>query len=120
MKARENIPKGSEDKVFVNDKGIQIQSITKAFKNSLKQCGIEKNVTPYSLRHMWITSMVRRPDIPMKLISTVAGHTSTNMIDTIYSHLRAEDMVSIFQRSEAKKQEILKAREKGKAEKASE
>jgi integrase/recombinase XerD len=96
------------DPLFLNDKGKQIKSINKPFKKSLIECGIEKNLTMYSLRHLFTTRMVRRPDIPIKVLSEVLGHTSTDMINKHYSHLKTEDYVNIFQRSEENKQDILK------------
>lgn len=93
--------------VFVNDNGVQIKSITKQFKKSLVECGIEKNLTMYSLRHLFTTRMVRRPDIPIKILSEVLGHKDTTMINKFYSHLRTEDLVNVFQRSEDHKQEII-------------
>jgi len=107
LKSRPNISKKSKDFVFVNDKGVQIKSITKQFKKSLMECGIEKNLTMYSLRHLFTTRMVRRPDIPIKILSEVLGHKDTTMINKYYSHLRTEDLVNVFQRSEDHKQEII-------------
>jgi len=71
------------------------------------ECGIEKNLTMYSLRHLFTTRMVRRPDIPIKILSEVLGHKDTTMINKYYSHLRTEDLVNVFQRSEDHKQEII-------------
>lgn len=110
LQARQNISNNPDDPVFVNDQGIQIKSISKAFKKSLDDCGIKRNLTMYSLRHLFTTRMVRRPDIPIKILSEVLGHKNTTMIDKHYAHLRAEDYVNVFQRSEDHKQEILKNR----------
>ena len=106
--SRENIPNQPDDPLFVNDKGKQILSITKPFKRSLVECGINKNLTMYSLRHLFTTRMVRRPDIPIKVLSDVLGHKDTSMIDKHYAHLRAEVFVNVFQRSEDHKQEFIK------------
>jgi len=111
--SREGIPKEDNDPVFVNDKGRQIKSISKQFKKSVKS-EIGKDMTLYSLRHLFTTRMVRRPDIPLKVLSEVLGHTSTDMINKYYSHLKTEDIVNIFQRSEDHKQEILEKREQEK------
>lgn len=101
-----------EDYVFVNDNGIQIKDIRKSFKKSLKECGIDKDLTMYSLRHLYTTRMVKRPDIPLKMISYTLGHKDTTMIERVYSHLRSEDVVKTFENSESKKQEILNKEKK--------
>lgn len=107
LKSRENISKEPNDKVFVNNNGIQIKNIRNGFKKSLRECGIDEKLTMYSLRHLFTTRMVRRPDIPIKILSEVLGHKDTTMINKYYSHLRTEDLVNVFQRSEDHKQEIL-------------
>ncbi len=117
LKARENISKGEKDFVFVNDKGIQIKSMNKAFKKSLVECKIEKNkLTMYSLRHLFTTRMIKRADIAPKVLATVLGHRDLTMIDKHYSHLKVEDLVYMFQQSELKKQEILKQRRQDQSE----
>lgn len=108
LKAREGIAIGPDDYVFVNDDGVRIASISKAFKKSLLACQIEKNLTMYSLRHLFTTRMVRRPDIPIKVLAEVLGHKDTTMINKVYSQLRAKDLVNVFQRSEDHKQEEIK------------
>jgi integrase len=109
LKSRENISKGKDDFVFVNDVGKQIRYIHKSFKKGLKECGIEKNLSMYSLRHLFTTRILTtRPDIPTKILSEVLGHVDTKMIDRVYGHLRGDDLVKFFKRSEEKKQEILK------------
>ena len=108
LKSRDGIPKGPDDKVFVNDKNHQIISLNKPFKRSLVECNIDKNLTIYSFRHLFTTRMVKRPDIPIKILSEVLGHTSTDMINKHYSILKAEDYVNVFQESEKHKQEILR------------
>jgi len=103
-----DVSKSPKDPLFVNDKGRQIKSITKQFKKSVRDCGIDKDLTMYSLRHLFTTRMVRRPDIPIKVLSEVLGHVSTDCVNKWYSHLKTADIVNIFQRSEDHKQEILK------------
>jgi len=113
LQARVDIPKGPDDPVFVNDNGLQIKNIRNGFKHSLNECGISSTLTLYSLRLLFTTRMVRRPDIPIKVLSDVLGHTDTTMISKHYSHLRAEDYVNVFQRSEDHKQaEIQRQQEK--------
>lgn len=103
LKKRKSVSSNDNDFVFVNDKGKQIKNIRKAFKNSLKACNINKNLSMYSLRHLFTTRMVKRSDIPLKSLALVLGHKDTKMLDKVYSHLRSEELVSIFQNSENNK-----------------
>ena len=48
--------------------GKQIKNISKSFKNSLSECEIDKQLTMYSLRHLYTTRMVKRPDLPLQMI----------------------------------------------------
>jgi len=66
----------------------------------------------YSLRHLYTTRILStRPDIPIKILSEVLGHVDTKMIDKYYGHLRPTDLVKFYEKSEEKKQEILKERQ---------
>lgn len=103
LRNRENIPVGDEDPVFVNENGIQVQNIRKAFKNSLKKCKIDRNLSMYSLRHLYTTIMVQRPDIPLKMVSFSLGHTDSTMVDKHYAHMRADEIIEIFKKSEENK-----------------
>jgi len=104
--SREGIDKSEDDFVFVDDNNKQVKSITRAFKKSLIECDIDKPLTMYSLRHLFITRMVKH-GANLKVLSEVVGHTSTNMINKHYSHLSGEDYVKMFQEMEKIKQDIL-------------
>jgi integrase len=51
-----------------------------------KRTGLGKEAVPYALRHHWITDALAR-GVPIKTVAQLAGHTSTAMIDRVYSHL---------------------------------
>lgn len=115
LKNREGISTEPSDYIFVNDDGVRVLNISKSFKNGLKECGIEKNLSMYSLRHTYTTRIITtRPDIPLKLLAESLGHTSVSMIEKHYGHLRPTEIVKYFQRSEDTKQQILKERKKNK------
>ncbi|MEI7638692.1 MAG: site-specific integrase [Syntrophus sp. (in: bacteria)] len=102
---------GSEDYVFVNDKGKRVINIYQSFKKALGKCGITKRLSMYSLRHTFATRIVStRPDIPLKILAEAMGHVDVRMIDKHYGHLRPEHLVKYFQHSEDRKQEILNGR----------
>jgi len=103
-----NIPMTDDDYVFVNDNGARIKDIRKSFKKSLESCGIDTTITMYSLRHLYTTRMVKRPDIPLKMVSFTLGHTDTTMVERVYSHLKSDDIVNTFEKSQQNKEVILK------------
>ncbi len=112
-----DVPTGPDDYVFVNDKGKRIINITRSFKKGLVECGIKKQLSMYSLRHTYATKMVStRPDIPLKILAEAMGHVNTNMLEKHYSHLRPEHLVKYFERSEMKRQQILKDRKQDQSE----
>jgi integrase len=96
LKAR-NVLKGPEDYVFVDNKGMQIGNIKKSFKNSLKECGIDKAFPMFSFRHQFATEMTAR-GVPPKALSEQMGHKSMRMIDETYTHLMREHHAIIAER----------------------
>jgi len=109
--SREKVPKGPDDFVFVNDKGIQVKNIRNSWKKGLRECGLSQSLVMYGFRHLYTTRMVKRSDIPILLISKTLGHRDTTMISKHYEHLRVEDLVSVFQQSENHKNQIKKEQE---------
>ena len=103
LRSREGIPKGPNDPVFVNDKGVQIKYINKSFKKSLSELGINNKLSIYSFRHTYVTRLIKNPEISMKIVSQILGHTDTTMVDRIYSHLTDDDALRAIQRMEEKK-----------------
>lgn len=111
LKNRENIKTEPSDYIFIDDTGKRILNISRSFKKSIRECGIDKRLSMYSLRHTYTTRIIStRPDIPLKILSESLGHTSVSMIEKHYGHLRPIDLVKYFQKSENKKQEIIKER----------
>jgi integrase/recombinase XerD len=68
-------------------------SIQKAIKTSAKLAGIQKNVTPHTLRHSFATAMLEA-GVDLLTISRLLGHASfaTTMI---YLHCRQEHLQSV-------------------------
>jgi len=91
------VPNGPEDFVFLDSKGRQIKNIKKAFKNSLKACGIEKPFPMFSFRHQFATEMTAR-GMPPKALSEQMGHKTMRMIDETYTHLMREHHAIISER----------------------
>ena len=116
LKNRNGISTNPEDFVFVDNRGKRIRNIRKSFRKGLKEVGIDKDVSMYTLRHMYTTNMLLRTDIPLKMISRSLGHTSSRMVDKHYSHLQIQDLVDVFQKSEKEKSKIFENIKKRKLE----
>jgi integrase len=97
--SRNNIPKGQDDPVFVNDKGKQVKSIRKSFKYCLEKCGLDTSVCLYSFRHRFTTRILLQNTIPMVVLSKILGHKSTEMVMKHYESLDKYHFVKIFQDS---------------------
>lgn len=97
--SRENIPKGKDDPVFLNDKGKVVKSIRKCFKTSLEKCGIENDVSLYSFRSRFTTRMCLREDVPVVVLSKLLGHKSTQMVMSHYENLEKDQFLKILTES---------------------
>lgn len=108
LKERPNIPINDDNFVFVNNKGIQVKSINKFWKKTLKHLDIDDDITIYSLRHLFTTRLIKRPDISIKLISELLGHKDTTMVERIYGKwINIESKVNIILESESIREDIL-------------
>lgn len=71
--------------IFRNAKGNPwtASTVCKRFK---RLDGKKAKVRQYDFRHAWITEMLRR-GVDSHVVATLAGHTSTAMIDKVYGHV---------------------------------
>ncbi len=56
------------------------------FRRVRQRAGLPKDCKVYGTRHGWITQAVKR-NVNPKVIAELVGHTTTKMIDTVYTHL---------------------------------
>jgi integrase len=73
--------------ILLNSYGLawDTQSINAAFARIRKRASLGRHVTPYSIRHWWITSQLEK-EVPAAVVAELAG-TSLQMIQKHYSHL---------------------------------
>lgn len=84
--------------IFCNDKGEVIQHFREGFNAVIKEAGVEfdrkgKKLTPYSLRHSYITfRLVKAEDMSVFALAKNCG-TSVQMIEQFYSDAITEDFI---------------------------
>ncbi len=82
-----NIQKGSEDIVFISNRGNSISRITVFYYAKLyaKMAGIEKEVSPHIFRHSFATHLLER-GANIRVIQEMLGHEKITTTE-IYTHL---------------------------------
>lgn len=106
---RPNIPKGDDDFVFVNDRGVQVKDIRKYWKKTLTHLGIDTRYTIYSLRHLYSVRMIRRPEINVRMLAELLGHSSIQMVETTYAKwISIDHKIDAMKKSEQRREDILK------------
>jgi integrase/recombinase XerD len=85
-----------EDPLFVNGKGKRIsrQEIWGFIKAAAKEKGIEKNVSPHTLRHSYATHMLER-GADLRIIQELLGHSSIATTER-YTHISKKKLKESF------------------------
>ncbi len=71
-------------KVFIGQRGALTRSAIYKIVNKLGEKSIGKNVYPHMLRHQCFTAMAKNPDVDLKTISSIAGHSNTELTMKYY------------------------------------
>lgn len=66
------------------NKSISVRALEKEFTRRLSILGIEKHITPYSMRHAYLTRMASK--INIILLKELAGHSSTKTTERYVHH----------------------------------
>ena len=82
--------------LFLNNRGNQISrvSIWKIIKKHCLSAGIEKKVTPHTLRHTFATHLLNG-GADMRIVQELMGHTDISTTQ-IYTHLDKSSLVNIY------------------------
>lgn len=112
LKNREGISTKQNDFVFIDKNGRLVGKINKSWKTCLTTLGINPDITPYSLRHLFGRRMVKRSDIPLKTTSQLMGHKSTEMLERVYGkEIRFRDNLNLMLKSEERREKIIEKME---------
>jgi len=82
-----NIHKDHEDFLFLNRRGKKLTRVMifTMIKNSVRDAGIEKNISPHTFRHSFATHLVEG-GADLKAVQDMLGHESITTTE-IYTHL---------------------------------
>lgn len=83
------------DNVFLNSNNVPYDfgSIRKCLKRILKNAGLEKNITPHSLRHGY-GSILLSKGVDIKIVSKLLGHKDITTTYNIYIGVYKEDEIN--------------------------
>jgi len=81
------IDKGSEDHIFLNQRGRHLSriSVFNFVKKAAEMSGINKNVSPHTFRHSFATHLVEA-GADLRAVQEMLGHESITTTE-IYTHL---------------------------------
>ena len=79
--------------VFSKDKPLTTRNIQKIIKGLRQRTGINKKVTPHTLRHSFATHLLEQ-GTDIRLIQTLLGHSSLNTTQ-VYTHISSEQIKKV-------------------------
>lgn len=74
----------TSDKLFIGQRGALTRSAVYKIVSKLGEKSIGKKVYPHMLRHQCFTAMAKNPNVDLKTISSLAGHSSTELTTRYY------------------------------------
>ena len=86
--------KGNDQKyIFSKDKPLSTRNIQKIIKGTKVRAGINKKVTPHTLRHSFATHLLEQ-GTDIRMIQAMLGHASLNTTQ-VYTHVSSEQIKKV-------------------------
>ena len=79
--------------LFSLDKPLTTRNIQKIIQKTAGKAGIQKKVTPHTLRHSFATHLLES-GVDIRVIQTLLGHSNLNTTQ-LYAHVSSEMIKSI-------------------------
>lgn len=79
------------DKVFLGQRGALTRNAIYKIINKIGQKSLGKKVYPHMLRHQCFTAMAKNPEVDLKTIAELAGHSNVELTAKYYIHSSKEE-----------------------------
>lgn len=86
------------EKVFIGQRGALTRNGIYKIVNKMGIKAIGKNVYPHMLRHQCFTSMAKNPEIDLKTISSLAGHSSIELTMKYYINSSKQEKIEAVEK----------------------
>lgn len=84
-------PATDSEKVFIGQRGALTRNGVYKIVSRIGVKAIGKNVFPHMLRHQCFTAMAKNPNVDLKTIASIAGHSSTELTTRYYINSSATE-----------------------------
>lgn len=96
VRARPAFAKGKSAALFLNNRGgaLSRQSAWKIIKQAAERAGIEKGISPHTLRHSYATHLLEG-GADVRVVQELLGHASVKTTQ-IYTHVTADNLRQVW------------------------
>lgn len=96
VRARPNFAKGGSSALFLNNRGgaLSRQSAWKIIKTAAERAGIDKEISPHTMRHSYATHLIEG-GADVRVVQELLGHASVKTTQ-IYTHVTADNLRQVW------------------------